>query len=176
MPPLGMAPRPWPQALPHARRLPTDPSRARGAKTGYESWVSETAGHQQVDHTGDLALRFWAPTEATLLAEGARAVIEVLTAKVEVSRADTRQLSIDSLDDEDRLVRWLNEVLLLATVDGFVLAEAEVHLRPGGLEATLRGQADALELIRTEIKSVTYHGVQLAREDRRVVGQVVVDL
>ena len=133
-------------------------------------------GHRQLDHPADLVLELWAPSEQELLVEAAQALIEVLTEGAAVPAESERRLTLESLDPEDRLVRWLNEVLVLATVEGFVLCDAELALRPGGLEAVVRGRAEAPELVRTEVKSVTYHGLQLHHRAEGFVGKVTIDV
>ena len=138
--------------------------------------MSAPRGHHQLDHTADLVLAFWAPTEAELLVEAARALVEVLTNGAHISAEQRRRVRIDALDRADRLVRWLNEVLVLATVDGFVLADADLCLDDQGLDASMRGQADGLCLVCTELKSVTYHDLELRRDGDRFVGRVVVDV
>jgi SHS2 domain-containing protein len=133
-------------------------------------------GHRQLEHPADLVLELWAPSEAELLVEAAQALVEILTEGATVPAESERRLTLEALDPEDRLVRWLNEVLLLATVDGFVLRDAELELRPGGLEAVVRGRAEAHELVRAEVKSATYHQLELRCRDGRFVGRVTIDV
>lgn len=133
-------------------------------------------GHEQLDHPADLRLRIWAPSEPELLVEAARALVELLTEGQVAEPAVSRELRLDAIDAEDRLVCWLNELLLLALLDGFLVADAEVRLRADGLDATLRGQADAGALVRTELKSVTHHGVELVERNGRVEAQVLIDV
>jgi SHS2 domain-containing protein len=134
------------------------------------------SGHRQIDHTADLALRLWGPTEVEVLCEAMRAVVEILTEQAEIRPVDARAVEVDALDPEDRLVRWINEILYLATVEGFVAAQAEIELLPEGLRAVLRGEAGAKDRIVTEIKSATYHDLQLRQEGSQVVAQVVMDV
>jgi len=138
--------------------------------------VSAPRGHCQLEHPADLLLRFWAPSEAEMLVEAAQALIEVLTESATLTADGERQVRIDAMDDGDRLVCWLNEVLVLATLDGFLVTDADVHLHDAGLTAELRGQTEAATLIRTELKSVTYHELLLRHDADRMVGQVVVDV
>jgi SHS2 domain-containing protein len=138
--------------------------------------VKQDRGHRQVDHAADLALEFWAPTEAELLVQGAQALVEVLTDGAGIARQSSREIALSTVDAEDRLVQWLNEVLLLATVDGFVLADAELHLHDGGLRGSIIGQPGAHSLIEVELKSVTYHALALRHEQGRHSGHVVIDV
>jgi SHS2 domain-containing protein len=85
-------------------------------------------------------------------------------------------VSLGSLDPEDRLVRWINEILYLAG-SGFVPASAEVTLPDDRkLEARVRGQPGATGLVRTEIKAATYHDLAITRGPGRVAGRVVLDV
>jgi nicotinamidase/pyrazinamidase len=149
----------------------------RESTTGVDGGESMTErGHELMDHTGDMALRFWAPTEEELLIEGAQALIRVLTEGKAPKSASTWQLRIDAIDAEDRLVQWLNEVLILATLKGFLFADAELSLQGTALEATLQGQADSWQDLRTELKSVTYHDIELGQTNGGWRAQVVVDV
>lgn len=119
------------------------------------------SGYRQIDHTADLALELWAPGEAELLQVAARAVIEILTESAEIPAESSRRVAIDAVDREDRLVQWLNEVIVLAVADGFLVSAAEISLGETSLEAEVRGQADASARIVTELKSATYHDLLL---------------
>lgn len=139
-------------------------------------------GYRQIDHTADVALEIWAPTEAELLATGARAVVAILTDGAEIANADTRALSVEAIDGEDRLVQWLNEIIVAAILDGFLFADidaielssdAEGNAR---LRASVRGQNDASSEIVTELKSVTYHDLLLRVTERRAECRVVIDV
>ena len=135
-------------------------------------------GHEQVDHTADLCLRFWAPTQSELLVEAARALTEVLTGGRGLVAQASRYVRIEALDAEDRLVQWLNEVLIIATLEGVLFVDAELTLTGDGvLEAELEVARDPGAIL-VEPKSVTYHALELGRTGRDAgwVGQVVIDM
>lgn len=141
------------------------------ARTGREH------GHRQVDHTADLALELWAPDEETLLQEGARAVVGLVTEGAEVEPLETRRVELESVDREDRLVRWMNEVLWLAIGEGFLVADARIVLSEKGVTAEVWGEPDAADRIRTELKSVTYHDLHVERDGAGVYrARVVIDV
>lgn len=152
------------------------------------SWCVSDRGHRPIEHTADVAVELWAPDEAALLVEGARALVELLTEGAGAPRAGEataeRTLALTAIDPEDRLVRWLAEVLYLATVEGFLAHDASLVLsgalpgaRPGAsLRGTLRGRPDAAALLRTEIKAVTYHDLRLERGPAGVRARVVFDV
>ncbi len=133
-------------------------------------------GHRSLEHTADLAVELWAPDEPTLLVEGARALVELLTEGAAIHATAQRAVELVALDAEDRLVRWLGEVLYLAAVEGFLVHDAVLELPDGGLRGTVRGQAHAADRLRTEIKAVTYHDLRLERGPTGVRARVVFDV
>lgn len=137
----------------------------------------DRAGYRPTEHTADLAFELWGPTEADVLVQGMRAVCDELTDGHRPSDADRRAVTLEALDPADRLVRWLNEILYLATVQGFVPRWAEIVLSDGLLRAVLFGQDDAHHLLHTEIKSATYHDLVLAKQpDGQWRATVVMDV
>lgn len=124
-----------------------------------------------------MALEIWAPSEEALLEEAARAVVGILTGGAEIGTQEERSVDLEALDPPDRLVRFLNEILYLATIEGFLCASAVVELRPGGLRGTLLGEGDGFDRLTTEIKSATYHDLRLVRRDDGTYwAQVVMDV
>lgn len=132
------------------------------------------AGHRQVEHTADLAIELWAESEEGLLREGARALAEILAEQQSFSPDETRAVEIESIDPGDRLVQWLNELIYLATTEGFLVIDADIDLTPGGLTAAVHGTShDGLP---AEIKSATYHDLQLHERDGGWHAHVVLDV
>lgn len=136
----------------------------------------ESAGYRQVEHTADLALELWARDDAELLVVGARAIVELLTDGAAVGRSAQRTVELDVIDDADRLVRFLSEVLFMGMVEGFLVDDAHFEFTPGCLRGTVHGQSDAQGLLRAEIKSVTYHDLVIERGEGRVCAVVVLDV
>jgi SHS2 domain-containing protein len=133
------------------------------------------AGHRQVEHTADVALELWGPGHAALLEQGALAVVELLTGGADVAATEERTIELDVVDDADRLVRFMNEVLWLALVEGFVVASATFDLAdPARLRATVRGSTSTPVV--EEIKSVTYHDLAIERVGPRLQARVVLDV
>lgn len=133
-------------------------------------------GHRALDHTGDMRVEVWAPTEEALLAEAARAIVEALTDGAPGGAGVTRRVTLACRDPEDRLIRWMNEIIYLAVTVGFLVDEATVTLTDGGLEADVSGQEEAFARVRTELKAATWHDLFLGREGERLVARVVIDV
>lgn len=134
-------------------------------------------GHRQVEHTADLAFELWAETEEALLLEGALAVVEVLTEREPISTDARRTIHVTAIDAEDRLVQWLNEIITLAVIEGFLVSEARITLGGSGdLRAELSGEESGWAKMKTELKSATYHALRIEREEHRLRAVVVIDV
>jgi SHS2 domain-containing protein len=146
-----------------------------------------SSGYQQIEHTADLALELWAATEEELLRVAARAIVDLLTgapegaspASAQASVGASRHIDIDAVDAEDRLVQWINEVIVAAVTDGFLITDADIELQENRLSAEVRGQDSAGDRIVTELKSATYHDLEVKSPDHEDQGwraRVVIDV
>ena len=122
-------------------------------------------GYRQLDHNADLALELWGTSEEELFLAGAEAVIDVMTeGAAPGAAAAERTIELDTVDAADRLVQWLNEIIVAAVTGGFLTRTAEIQLEGNsGLRAHVRGEAGARVL--AELKSATYHDLELARDE-----------
>ncbi len=135
-----------------------------------------SAGARQIEHTADVALEIWGPSEAAMLEAGALAVVGLLTDGAEILGDEVRAVELEAIDAEDRLVRWLSEVLYWASVEGFIVTRAELRCGPGGVSGQAWGRESAAALLRTEIKAATYHDLEVVNESGRVLARVVLDV
>ena len=134
-------------------------------------------GHRQLDHTADLALELWGESEIDVLLAGAEGVIDIMTDGGDVEERGHRHVRIDAVDPQDRLVQWLNEIVVAAVSEGFLFGSADIELEgPTGLSATIRGEPDAGERVVAELKSATYHELALGEERGMWRARVVIDV
>lgn len=132
-------------------------------------------GHRQLEHTADLALALWAPDEAQLYEEAALATVALITEGAPVHGSETREVHLDASDSEARLVGWINEVIFWAVTEGFLVRQAKLQVVPQGLRGQVWG-AFLPELVLTELKSATYHQLQIGPQDGAWHAQVVIDI
>lgn len=140
------------------------------------------AGHREFEHTADVGFEVWAPDLAALFAEATLAVAEICYDRQRVRPRLGRELRVQADGLEPLLVHWLQEVYLLLEGEGWLTATvSRMHVEPAGTEArgTLHGEPIDRERHRlyTEIKAITYHGMELRRDARGLVRtRVVVDV
>ncbi len=147
---------------------------------------SSQAGHRAVDHTGDVAIELWAPTEPALLCEAARATVALMTeaapgATDHAGGGGRARVLLDTLDREDRLVQWVNEVIFLAVSEGLLVAGADIDIDDRGdggvVSAELRLSPLPPSGLDTELKSATYHDLRVERgDDGWYRARVVIDV
>lgn len=136
------------------------------------------SGYRQVEHTADVALELWGADESAVLLVGGQAIVALLTDGAAVEEVVQRRVRLETFDAEDRLVRWMSEVLYLASVEGFLVARAELEVATDGtgVEALMWGEEGAGDKLRTEVKAVTYHDLKIQFSATQVRATVVLDV
>jgi SHS2 domain-containing protein len=139
----------------------------------------DTIGYELLDHTGDIGIRVWADDVQGLFAEAARALFDIITDRKKVADRLKREVSVQGWGKEELMVAWLNELLYLHEVEellfcDFVLSKIE-H---GSLQGVARGEKfqEGRHLIKTAIKAVTYHLLQIKEHDGRWQAQIIFDI
>jgi SHS2 domain-containing protein len=142
--------------------------------------VIPPAGHCEIDHTADLGFEVWAADPSSLFAEAVSAVAELCYETAGVQPAEARRVNVTGGSLEELLVHWLQEVYLLLESDAWLANGArEVTVEPGRVTGLVLGEPYDAErhTLHTEIKAVTYHGLEVARrEDGVWAATVIVDV
>jgi SHS2 domain-containing protein len=136
-----------------------------------------------LDHTADVGFELSAATLVGLFDEARRALLLVAFERPPHDGSEERALRLSAPDRETLLVRWLNELIYLVQDAGFVPARAELEVRQSGggtceLETRLAGAPLLLEEYgwQGEIKSATFHGLEVRREDGGWRATVILDV
>src|SRR3989339_2121722 len=83
--------------------------------------------YRQLPHTADLAWRLWGASLPELFEHACRAVSATLTDRRYLRRRTTREVSLTSADREALLVDWLNYLLYLFDIEGFLGRDFQVE-------------------------------------------------
>jgi SHS2 domain-containing protein len=144
--------------------------------------ASEARRHvTPVDHTGDLGLDVSAPTLADLLAAAVLGLVDVIVDGETVVGRDGRNVEVTAPDRELLLVRLLREVLYVYDVERWLPATVEVTVAAGtpvSARAELRGERfdPARHEVKTEVKAVTYHALEVRETARGLRARLILDL
>jgi SHS2 domain-containing protein len=138
---------------------------------------------EMLDHTADVGFELSAPTLGGLFDEARRALLLVAFERPPESGPEEREVRLSAPDRETLLVRWLNELIYLVQDAAYVPARAELEVREAGgvaceLEARLAGTPLLLEEYgwQGEIKSATFHGLEVHLEDGGWRARVILDV
>lgn len=135
--------------------------------------------YRQLPHTADLGWRIWGESLPELFENAAAALVSTLTDRRSLKLSETREISLESVDREALLVDWLNHLLYLFDVDGFLGRQFRVELLTNRrLRARVRGEVfdPTRHPEKTAVKAATYHQLQIVREGGGWRATVILDL
>jgi SHS2 domain-containing protein len=137
---------------------------------------------RMLDHTADVGFELGATTLESLFEEGRRALLLTVFERPPQEGREERVVRLTAPDREILLVRWLNELVFLVQDEGFVPARADVRIEESGggfsLEAILSGTPLELKAHgwQGEVKSATFHGLDVTNESGGWRARVILDV
>jgi SHS2 domain-containing protein len=135
--------------------------------------------YRQLSHTADLGWRLRGDTLEELFENAAAALVATMVDRRTIRRTETREVTLESGDRESLLVDWLNHLLYLFDVDGFLGRDFLVEsLTPRRLRARVLGERfdPGRHPEKTAVKAATYHHLEIVREDGTWRATVILDL
>ena len=135
--------------------------------------------YRQVPHTADIAYRIQGNTLAEIFVHAAEALVATMTDRRGLKAREQRDITVEAPDREALLVSWLNHLLYLYDVDGFLGRDFEV-VDLGDERLTARAQGEAFDperhVSKTAVKAATYHHLELKPRDHGWQATVIFDL
>ena len=129
-------------------------------ETPFPKWLRE------IDHTGDLGIAVEAADLDTLYARAAWGMFALLTDLRTVAPRTSERVEVTADDREALMVRWLSELNYRHLTRRCLYCAFDVVRRTDHrLVATVRGEPFDPERhpLYTEIKAVTFHGLEIRR-------------
>ncbi len=139
---------------------------------------------RMLDHTADVGFEVAeAPTLENLFDEARQALLMTVFEEPPEGGEYEDSVRLSAPDLETLLVRWINELVFLIQGDGFVPTGAEMRIEEADergffLEACLTGASLDLEGYgwQGEIKSATFHGLEVTRDSSGWRAQMILDV
>ena len=135
--------------------------------------------YRTLSHTADLGLRIWGATLPELFANAGKALMATMTDRRRLRLEESRNIVVEAPDREALLVAWLNYLLYLYDIDGFLGREFDIlDLTSERLTAKARGEIFDPErhVSNTAVKAATYHRLQITRTADGWRATVILDL
>ena len=126
-----------------------------------------------LDHPADLGIEARGQTLAEAFEQAAIALMSIILDLTTVEPKEFREVRLKATDQEQLLVKWLEELLYLYDGENFAGSKFVIEeLGPNHLNASVRGEpfSEAKHLTRLDVKAITYHQllVQQNQEGGRV--------
>ncbi len=137
------------------------------------------AWYRQLPHTADLAWRIRGGSLPELFENAAAALTATMTDRRWLRRREKRRIEVESPDREALLVDWLNRLLYLFDVEGFLGRDFQVaSLTDQRLEAAAWGEVFDPERHpeKTAVKAATYHHLEIVKRADGWQATVILDL
>jgi SHS2 domain-containing protein len=131
------------------------------------------------DHTADIGLIARGRTLEGLFANAAAGLVDLMVDPAGLREETPITVTVSAADPEALLVAWLNELLYLLDVRGFLPRRICVTaLSATTLKAELSGDTvdPARHVVRRMVKAATYHGLSLIRTNGVWEARVILDL
>ncbi len=135
--------------------------------------------YEFLDHTGDLGIRVWADDIKGTFQEAARALFDIITDLEKVEVHLKREIAVKGSGREELLVAWLSELLYLHEVKGLLFCDFKLaEIDEGNARGMAMGEEfhEGRHTIKTSIKAVTYHQLEIKEEDGCWQAQVIFDI
>jgi SHS2 domain-containing protein len=139
----------------------------------------DTMGYELFDHTGDIGIKVWADNLKGLFQEAARALFDIITDRKKVVARLKREVAVQGSGKEELMVAWLNELLYLHEVEGLLFCDfALSQIEKQSLQGVARGEKfqEGHHLIKTAIKAVTYHQLEIEKHKGRWQARIIFDI
>ncbi len=132
-----------------------------------------------LDHTADIGLIIYGEDLKVLFENAGEAFFHLITDLKRVRPREERRIELKGESLERLMVDWLNELLYLHEVENLLFKTFWVEaVSEEGLKARVRGEGfeAGRHVIKTGVKAVTHHQIQVKKEDGGWRAQVIVDL
>jgi len=132
-----------------------------------------------LDHTADIGIVVHGEDLRALFENAGEAFFHLITDLKKVKRRVERRIDIGGESLDRLMVDWLSELLYLHDVENLLFKEFKVEsVGEGGLKAIVKGEPfqEGVHVIKTEVKAVTYHQIEVRQEKGRWRARVILDL
>jgi len=134
------------------------------------------------EHTADLGLEVWAATLDRLFVDAAVGLADAITDASALRETEGVEVTVEEPALDLLLVAWLEELLYRFETTGALARGGEARVVEGTsgwrVEATLRGERfDATRHpLRVTVKAITYHALEVARDEQGWRARVIFDI
>ena len=135
--------------------------------------------YEFINHTADVGIKVWGESLESLFENAAYSMFDILTELDKVKVKESLGVEIEGKRTDELLADWLRNLLYKFNGEGYLLREFNIEeISKKGLKAKVRGEKLNLSrhTLKTEIKAVTYHGLEVKKTGQGWEAQVIFDV
>lgn len=125
--------------------------------------------YEIIEHTADIGVKAYGNTLSEAFSHAAQGMFDIITDTSQIESKGTYRIELSAETLEELLVDWLGELLFLQGARNLVFGDFNVTVdeKNSKLSANVSGEELDSEkhTIGTEIKAVTYHMLEIHREE-----------
>ena len=134
---------------------------------------------ETLDHTADIGIIVYGEDPKSLFENAGEAFFHLITDLRKVRLRTERKIEIGGESLERLMVDWLNGLLYLHDVENLLFKRFRVEsVGVEGLKAKVKGEffQEGVHVIKTGVKAVTYHQLEVRQEKGGWRAQIILDL
>lgn len=135
--------------------------------------------YELIDHTADVGIRAFGKTLEELFRNAALGMFDIIADLHSVGSGESKTVSLVAETLEDLYLLWHQELLFRSSVDRTVYKEFSFEkISEKTLKAIIHGERfnPEKQILKKEIKAVTYHRLKVEKTDEGWVGEVIFDI
>lgn len=132
-----------------------------------------------INHTADVGIKVWGESLESLFENAAYSMFDILTELDKVKVKESLGVEIEGKRTDELLADWLRNLLYKFNGEGYLLREFNIEeISKKDLKAKVGGEKLDLSrhTLKTEIKAVTYHGLEVKKTGQGWEAQVIFDV
>jgi SHS2 domain-containing protein len=135
--------------------------------------------YKLIDHTADFGMQVFGSDSQELFTNAALALFEMITEMDVLTGRNSCNITVSGADWADLMINWLREILYLWNGKERLVKSVKIlSLSEKNISAIIYFDAYKPDrhLIKTEIKAVTYHQIQVKRSASGWKAQIIFDI
>jgi len=134
----------------------------------------DSSGHEELEHTADIALRVWGEDFLSLLRQSAKGMYELMGVNLERKVSKESEFVVEKGSREIQLVDFLNEILYLAEDESAIFETFVFNQNEDGIYVQASGfKANSIQ---RNIKAVTFHNLDVKETNRGLKTKITFDV
>lgn len=135
--------------------------------------------YEMIDHTADIGIKVFGKDIKEIFSNAGYAMFDILTDPKKIEKKEIFNIQVSANNIEELLVKWLDELLYRYETERVIFNEFIIDkISDTEINSTVYGERidHRRHEIKTEIKNVTYHQLQVKKTDKGWEAQVIFDV